>query len=89
MKQHRIDQRCPACTSICTAATGLEQDEPPNPGDFTVCIFCGTLLKFEEGLALRTIADWELDVLPAETRALLLSARISFQASKNKGPNDN
>jgi nitrite reductase/ring-hydroxylating ferredoxin subunit len=45
---------CPACGKRIDAATGVSlDDEPARPrsGSFTVCLYCATLLIFEESFA--------------------------------------
>jgi hypothetical protein len=43
-------QACPACGDRLDVATGQGR---PSPDDFTVCAYCGTLLRFGVALQLR------------------------------------
>lgn len=72
------DRRVPR--SICTACGKLldsaacvgEDDMVPNPGDFTVCIGCGHLMVFGEGMILRDPFDDELVELAGDPRVLAI-----------------
>ena len=46
--------RCPKCNMAATGAEGIMQGEAraPLPGDFSVCVNCGTVLRFDEDLKL-------------------------------------
>lgn len=66
--------KCPECGKLLDAATGI-QSQPeisismtnsfaPVPGDFSVCIQCGTILRFNEKMQL--IIPDSLDELDPE-----------------------
>lgn len=68
---------CPACQHELGATTGAsigKAGEPqpppprPQPGSLTLCFYCGTLLKFDDGLIPRAISEEErqriLDEIP-------------------------
>jgi len=51
--------KCPACSHVLDAATGLEDvTHVPEPGDVTLCINCLELLEFDEKLGL-SILDFD------------------------------
>lgn len=56
MTSHRIPGgRCPECGyQLDGASTLLGDARPPGPGDFSVCIECMAVLRFDEMLQLRT-----------------------------------
>lgn len=41
---------CPSCDSILSASSwAMEADMPdPEPGDLTICLYCGELLMFDD-----------------------------------------
>lgn len=41
---------CPKCGYLLEAATDMESDKRPSPGDWAVCINCATVLRFDENL---------------------------------------
>jgi hypothetical protein len=65
---------CPRCASPLTAAGGLTEANarPPRPGDITVCINCGELLAYIEGLDVRPLDLLELLELDMTDVAALL-----------------
>lgn len=66
---------CPSCGKwLDGAATIGESCEPPNPGDITLCIGCGTVMIFDIALKLRAATQLEIDTLPADERAHLQRA---------------
>jgi hypothetical protein len=36
---------CPVCFNILDSITGLETENPPEPGDFSICLKCGAVLR--------------------------------------------
>jgi hypothetical protein len=70
------DPRCPCCTALLTGITpaGRRGNEPaklPNPGDWTVCIYCSEILRFGEGLALQKPTPAEMLTLEADDMEML------------------
>lgn len=55
---------CPTCRTELEAATGIDRDEPPSPGDITVCFYCGAIARFDQALHLS-------EVDPEEKRRLM------------------
>jgi len=44
---------CPYCKHKLCAASSVGKVALPSPGDFSICRYCGSLLRFSEGLLLR------------------------------------
>lgn len=59
------DQFCPACFQRLSAATSMGGEHVPEPGDFTVCIGCGNILRFGPDKILELI---DLLAVPEEVR---------------------
>lgn len=52
---------CPYCKAKIDSASPARNDEStPDPGDCTMCLYCGEWLVFEDGLTLRIPTDDEL-----------------------------
>lgn len=51
--------KCPTCGHILDAATCTYSNARPRPGDFTVCISCGEILRFGEDMVpgFATVGD--------------------------------
>jgi hypothetical protein len=55
-------QHCPTCGRNLNAVGVLDAPAPmPMPGDVTVCLECGALLEFGEGLTLTLVPESKLD----------------------------
>jgi len=62
---------CPNCFQLLTAYTALTDAVKAEPGDFTVCIGCASVLRFTETM------DFELSSLEAiPTHARMQFARV-------------
>lgn len=86
--QHLSPSVCPFCGAVLDVATNLDvnlegESARPVAGDTSVCINCAHILVFDDDLALRKLADGELDLMfakDAETarQLLRLSEAIRF-----------
>lgn len=67
------EMACPACDARLDRAAALNHGHAPKPGDFTVCIGCGAILRFGvEGLV--AVAPDSLQELDAQQRRDVLRA---------------
>lgn len=63
---HRHEERrCPVCGKAVNAATGVDHNHSPAPGDVTMCIECAHILFFDERLTLRQPTSAERAALEA------------------------
>lgn len=60
------ETQCPSCQCSIDAATALTEDVTPSPGDFTVCIQCAAILRFDRELHLKETVYHELKELDTE-----------------------
>jgi hypothetical protein len=67
--------RCPLCGAVIDAASCLQDDAHPTPGDLTICLRCQGLLIFTEDMHHRVLTNREYLALPADQRALLARAQ--------------
>lgn len=71
---------CPACQSEHDAASHpTNETAVPGPGDLTVCIDCGALLRFGQGLELEAVSPAELRALDAGTRGELVRVQSAIR----------
>jgi transcription initiation factor IIE alpha subunit len=69
---HRLKYSlCPYCGHAMDAATDVEADARPSPGDIGVCIECGGVLAYTDDLTLRAASQEEIETLDPKTRELL------------------
>lgn len=50
---------CPACKIEATAASSVQDERVPKPGDYSICAACGELSEFtEDGMRLLTREEY-------------------------------
>lgn len=64
------EQPCPACGHKLSAASGVDHDRRPRPGDVSVCIMCAAVLIFERRGRLRLATAQEATECMAESPEL-------------------
>lgn len=65
---HKVPaQSCPGC-GVELSAASASHDASPTVGAVTVCIECGAVLEFGEGLLLRALTPEQVDALPEYLR---------------------
>ena len=52
-------RRCVVCYKKIDAASGIV-GEGPSPGDFTLCLYCGTVYKFDDKLKMIKLSELEI-----------------------------
>lgn len=63
---------CPECGYGVDSATNAEDStDAPRPGDFSICLYCGTILVFTEDLSLRKSAPEDYFDMPDDFRSAL------------------
>lgn len=82
MSQHTFrtpPRLCPKCGDKLDAVTNLTRNQPggPDPGSVSMCINCGAVLMFGEGLTLREMTHPEIGALPEDALFLLAQMQIA------------
>jgi hypothetical protein len=62
--------RCPYCEAPLDEASGV-YERGPEPGDYSVCLICASLLRFDDAMQLRVPSRADLDELPPDFLAEL------------------
>ena len=54
---------CPSCGKFLDGASSVSDPgrSGPSPGDLSICIACGTIVKFGENLKLEIVSENELE----------------------------
>jgi hypothetical protein len=77
---------CYKCGRLLDASSHInDANIKPNPGDFTICIYCASVLVFNDDLTARAITDEELLALSEESRQIIIEAVeqiLNFISSK-------
>lgn len=71
---------CPVCDHKIDAMTGVDHDAAPKAGDFTVCIYCGNVLRITDGLGLRIATTDEIASATPETRRIIKAAQFAIRS---------
>ena len=83
MKTHILEiASCPSCGAKLDAASTVDEENPPVPGDVTVCLDCGVTLVFGDGLALRKFRRDEEAKLDLDARNKLNSFRAVIDRAR-------
>lgn len=86
-KHHRLKPvPCPVCFTTLDAASTIDGDtNPPVPGDFTVCLNCSAILRYDDAFV---VVPSSLAECPIELRATLARVKMlteEFQRWEKKG----
>ncbi len=60
------ESSCPGCGKILDSATNLGDEPGIDPGDYVVCITCGTLLRYDANLHVKKATKRELRELQTQ-----------------------
>lgn len=71
---------CPTCGYVMDQASSVEGEATPKTGDFSVCMRCGELLRFNAALHVRLASDTEVNALPKNLREMLYRTRRAVLA---------
>jgi|SRR5580765_7564284 hypothetical protein len=67
---------CPGCGSELDCASDVIANASPEPGDVTICLTCGLLMRFKDDMRLRRLTGVEMiEALQDPRVALIESAR--------------
>lgn len=61
---------CPKCRSPLDAAQGVGHERKPKRGDYTICIYCGSIWQFGKNLVLDRPYRVPLAVIVARNKVL-------------------
>lgn len=89
--QHRIKQAgdCPDCLRRIEAASAADgTNRVPSPGDFSICVHCGAILRYEDDMQLRRVDDDDEKDMPPEAWDKMREASQIFkqEARRVGGP---
>ncbi|HHY0551894.1 TPA: hypothetical protein ACVU5P_004213 [Vibrio parahaemolyticus] len=70
-----VKSSCPSCNHDLDGAAGTKT---PNPGDYSVCAYCGEFLVFGSQMELNKLSMDDFVELDLDTRKKLITARNSL-----------
>ena len=80
-------QSCTVCSHKLDAVSPMSGDENavPKEGDFTVCLYCCSILRFTENLRLRQLFDGEFEQIDDEDKETLeIAVRVIRKINNEK-----
>ena len=78
------EDACPICFYKLDAATCVDGNARPKPGDLTVCINCAELLVFDESLRHSPLDEHGgLDSLESKDRDLLIATQTAIRENSS------
>lgn len=72
-KKHRLPDSWCTCGHLLSGARGVDWDNRPEPGNLSVCMYCGVLRMYTADLTLRELTREELAEVMADQE---MSAQI-------------
>jgi hypothetical protein len=54
-------QPCPNCGKTLDAAGSFAEGITPDPGDLTICLYCGHFMAFDDDLSFRELTPEEMN----------------------------
>lgn len=71
---------CPSCGHEVDVSTSVQEDAVPNPGDISLCAYCGSINMFSSDMALIELPKVLFDTFDEDTkRAVLVAQEIVRQ----------
>jgi hypothetical protein len=80
---------CLKCGHTFDRSSNLTGKGKPDPGDLTLCIGCGSLLKFNADMSVRLIdEEAELRNMPAKQFVFVIKARLAIAMTRHLQPKE-
>lgn len=85
-KKHRLPDSWCTCGHKLSGARGIDWDNMPEPGNLSVCMYCGVLRMYAEDLSLRELTREELSDVMAdrEMSTQILRMRQAIHEAQSK-----
>jgi hypothetical protein len=64
------ESHCLNCGYKLDAATGVNHDDRPRPGNLLICFRCGAVMKFDDGLKPRAMTEKEQAEIHADPQLM-------------------
>lgn len=81
---------CPKCNHELSGHSSLQGALTPDIGDYTICVFCATILEYTEGMNLKIVTDESLKQLAVKQPReffILMEGRTFYREALSKKPN--
>lgn len=77
---------CVNCGEAINAASGIGNDDTPEPGNITICSECGHLMAFADDLSLRELNDKEMLEVAGDKTILLAQEALAMVRKERDNP---
>ena len=57
--QHVKPSYCTVCKKILNGTSCVDDEAKPGIGDFTICLYCGNVMAYDDDLLLRNLTNGE------------------------------
>jgi len=81
---HVSENCCPVCEAKLDAASPVEGEQQPGPGDVSICFYCTAFLEFDQDMNVIKITQKTLSELSAATLAELIQVRLHIKKHSKK-----
>lgn len=76
---------CPSCGKMLSGATNIDgKQHAPNPGDLSICGYCGQMLTFDDSRRPRALTQQEFLELPDEKALFMIRAQKLILTRKHQ-----
>lgn len=74
--------KCPSCGELIDANTNIDgnKEVTPGPGDLSLCIYCATMLEYEDNLTLKVLQREKLNRIRRDTPGIYKLLKNAQQA---------
>ena len=62
--------------------TAIEGEHKPNEGDYTICVYCTSFLKFTADMSYKELTEQEIAEMDDDNKAMLVHARNMCESFK-------
>lgn len=76
--------KCPACKKDLNTAAPVDGEAVPKPGDFQICIHCGTWSEYNDDMKLVAFTQEDLDAVHPTLRKEMDEVWARIQAIKKQ-----
>jgi hypothetical protein len=78
------EPHCLNCNVVVDGARCVDGDGSPSPGDVTMCIYCGHVMAFSEGLGMRELTDAEMQEIAGDPRLVAVGKAVGLLKRRTK-----
>jgi hypothetical protein len=79
----RVPKFTCSCGKVLEAATGFQNKQAPQPGDITLCVYCGALYQFTANMEHDPVVLDALSGLRPKDRRLIEQAQSLIRNRRN------